>query len=166
MYPCIASHVHLNVHIHNNLTENENSTNIVSIANQYVSQSNTTYMCLRLYIVLKARHLSDSAFCTRFVRLEVPEQALGGIPLGFGLVVEDKPTDFSCTCLIAYTNIHYNSDCHSSPSNGQHANCTSNVTLLAALLYTHVQCHVHVLTPHHYQLRMSLNLHIKVLSLG
>ena len=33
-------------------------------------------------LVLKARHLSDSAFCTRFVRLKVPEQALGGIPLG------------------------------------------------------------------------------------
>ena len=49
-------------------------------------------------LVLKARHLSDSAFCTRFFRLEVPEQALGGIPLGLGLVVEDKPTDFSCTC--------------------------------------------------------------------
>ena len=47
-------------------------------------------------LVLKARHLSDSAFCTRFFRLEVPEQALGGIPLGLGLVVEDKPTDFSC----------------------------------------------------------------------
>ena len=27
-----------------------------------------------------------------FIRLEVPEQALGGIPLGFGIVVEDKPS--------------------------------------------------------------------------
>ena len=44
--------------------------------------------------VLKPRHPSDSAFCTGFfLRLEVPEQALGGIPL---LVVEDIPTDFSC----------------------------------------------------------------------
>ena len=38
-------------------------------------------------LVLKARHLSGSAFCTGFSRLEVPEQALDGIPLGLGLVV-------------------------------------------------------------------------------
>ena len=35
-------------------------------------------------LVLKARHLSGSAFCTGFSR---PEQALDGIPLGLGLVV-------------------------------------------------------------------------------
>ena len=29
----------------------------------------------------------------RFYRLGVPEQALGGIPLGFGIVVEDKPSE-------------------------------------------------------------------------
>ena len=29
--------------------------------------------------------------------LEVPEQALDGIPLGLGLVVEIKPSEFSCT---------------------------------------------------------------------
>ena len=39
-------------------------------------------------LVLKARHLSDSAFCTGFSRLEVPEQALGGIPLGLALIVK------------------------------------------------------------------------------
>ena len=27
----------------------------------------------------------------------VPEQALGGCPLGLGLVVEDRPLEFSCT---------------------------------------------------------------------
>ena len=47
-------------------------------------------------IVLKARHLSSSAFCTGFSRLEVPEQALDGIPLGFGIGYEDKPSEFSC----------------------------------------------------------------------
>ena len=26
----------------------------------------------------------------------MPEQALGGIPLGFGIVVEDKPSELSC----------------------------------------------------------------------
>ena len=36
-------------------------------------------------VVLKARHLGGSVFC----RLGMPEQALGGIPLGFGNVVED-----------------------------------------------------------------------------
>ena len=28
-------------------------------------------------------------------RLEVSEQTLGGIPLGFGIVVEDKPSELS-----------------------------------------------------------------------
>ena len=28
-----------------------------------------------------------------FNRFGVPEQALGGIPLGFGIVVEDKPSE-------------------------------------------------------------------------
>ena len=27
------------------------------------------------------------------------EQALGGIPLGFGIVVEDKPSELSCVCV-------------------------------------------------------------------
>ena len=39
-------------------------------------------------LVLKARHLSGSAFHTGFCRLEVPQQALDGIPLGLGLVVK------------------------------------------------------------------------------
>ena len=39
-------------------------------------------------LVLKARHLSGSAFCTGFSRLEVPEQALDGIPLGLRSVVK------------------------------------------------------------------------------
>ena len=34
-------------------------------------------------LVLKPRHLSGSGFCRS-------EQALGGIPLGFGIVVENK----------------------------------------------------------------------------
>ena len=40
---------------------------------------------------LKARHLGGSIF----YRLGVPEQALGGIPLGFGIVAEDKPSELS-----------------------------------------------------------------------
>ena len=47
-------------------------------------------------LVLKARHLGGSAFCN-FYRLEVSEQALGGISLGFGIVVEDKPSELSCS---------------------------------------------------------------------
>ena len=45
---------------------------------------------LVIIVCHKARHLGGSAFCN-FYRLGVPEQALGGIPLGFGIVVEDKP---------------------------------------------------------------------------
>ena len=39
-----------------------------------------------LSIVLKARHLGESAFLQW---LKVPEQELGGISPGFGIVVED-----------------------------------------------------------------------------
>ena len=45
-------------------------------------------------LVLKARHLSGSAFC--WVRFAGNE--MDGCSLGLGLVVEDKPTEFSCTC--------------------------------------------------------------------
>ena len=47
------------------------------------------------FLVLEARHLGGSAFCNLHW-LGVLEQALGEIPLGFGIVVEDKP---SCTCV-------------------------------------------------------------------
>ena len=57
------------------------------------------------FLVLKARHFGGFAFCNweclkyklggsafcNFHRLGVSEQAMGGIPLGFGIVVEDKP---------------------------------------------------------------------------
>ena len=49
-------------------------------------------------LVLKARHFGGSAFCN-FYRLGVPEQALGGISLGFGIVVEDKLFELSCITL-------------------------------------------------------------------
>ena len=44
------------------------------------------YTCTPL--VLKASHVNDSAFCMEFLRLDVPEQALDGTPLGLGLVVK------------------------------------------------------------------------------
>ena len=56
--------------------------------------------CLFLYVpslyFFKARNLSGSAFCN-FHRLGVPEQALGGIPLGFGIVVKDKASAVELT---------------------------------------------------------------------
>ena len=51
-------------------------------------------MALYTSLVLKARHLDGSAFCN-FYSLEVSEQALGGISLGFGIVVEDEPSELS-----------------------------------------------------------------------
>ena len=36
----------------------------------------------------------DMQFCS----LGVPEQVLGGIPLGFGIAVEDTPCTFTKTC--------------------------------------------------------------------
>ena len=38
-----------------------------------------------------------SSVALPFYRAGVPEQAVGGIPLGFGIVVQDKPTEFPCT---------------------------------------------------------------------
>ena len=50
-------------------------------------------------LVLKARAPIDgSAFCIGFSRLEVPEQTLGGIPLGLGMVMKINFFEFSCTC--------------------------------------------------------------------
>ena len=47
-------------------------------------------------LVLKARHLSGSAFCMSIIG--VPEQALGWLATPrLGLVIEDKPTELSCT---------------------------------------------------------------------
>ena len=55
-----------------------------------------TYIFFNLpSLVLKARHLSGSAFC--WVDIGLPEQAVGGFPLGLRLVVEDRPTELSCT---------------------------------------------------------------------
>ena len=53
-------------------------------------------------LVLKARAPNDgSAFCIGFSRLEVPEQTLGGIPLGLGMVMKINFFEFSCTCTYA-----------------------------------------------------------------
>ena len=47
-------------------------------------------------LVLKARAPNDgSAFCIGFSRLEVPEQTLGGIPLGLGMVMKINFFEFS-----------------------------------------------------------------------
>ena len=47
-------------------------------------------------LFLKAMHPSGSAVAN-FIGWEcMPEQALGGIPLGFGIVVENRP---SCLCM-------------------------------------------------------------------
>ena len=54
-----------------------------------------TYTLVYMYLpplVLKARHLGGSAFCN-VDRLGVPEQALSGIPLDFGIVMEDELHD-------------------------------------------------------------------------
>ena len=48
-------------------------------------------------LVLKARHLSGSAFC--LIDIGLPEQAVGGFPLGSGLVMEDRPSELSCMTL-------------------------------------------------------------------
>ena len=54
-----------------------------------------------LYIynyIYSCRHLHGSTVCN-FHRLEVPEQVLGGVPQGLGIVVEDKPSQLSYTCI-------------------------------------------------------------------
>ena len=68
----------------------------------------TSVAKLDVHVVLKARHLCGS-FCL-WPRLGIPEQALGGIPLGFGIAVEDKPSELSCvyicTCIYKYYMYH------------------------------------------------------------
>ena len=62
-------------------------------------------------LVLKARAPNDgSAFCIGFSRLEVPEQTLGGIPLGLGMVMKINFFEFSCTSgksvMVSLYNVH------------------------------------------------------------
>ena len=63
----------------------------------------TVYVCNSISthvppLVLKARAPNDgSTFCIGFSRLEVPEQTLGGIPLGLGMVMKINFFEFSCT---------------------------------------------------------------------
>ena len=52
------------------------------------------FIRLQKHTVLKARHFGGSAFCN-VNRLGVPEQALSGIPIDFGIVMEDKPSELS-----------------------------------------------------------------------
>ena len=40
---------------------------------------------------------SGSAFC--WVDIGLPED---GFPLGLGLVMEDRPTELSCTCIVFF----------------------------------------------------------------
>ena len=57
-----------------------------------------------LCIVLKARHLSGSAFCTCILCIvNVPEQALGWFPVDLGLVLKDEPSVCTCTLNGCYT---------------------------------------------------------------
>ena len=46
-----------------------------------------------------------TAFCTGFSRLEMPEQALDGIPLGLGLVIEERRLEFSCNDLFCFITV-------------------------------------------------------------
>ena len=61
-------------------------------------------------LVLKARALNDgSAFCIGFSRLEVPEQTLGGIPLGLGvhdIVQEDDDNWYLYNTILWYNTYH------------------------------------------------------------
>ena len=69
------------------------------------------YTHLYMYIlslVLKARHLGGCAYCD-FLRLGVPEQAVGGTLLGCGIVVEDKPS-------FVYTGQHYHEYTDTTPA--------------------------------------------------
>ena len=66
---------------------------IIHVISVYVHPLSYSQMWLPL-LVLKARNLIGSAFCTGFSRLEVPEQAMGGIPLGLGLVVKINHLNF------------------------------------------------------------------------
>ena len=68
----------------------------VSYFNVRIHELSTCTCNLHLLpLVLKARHLTGSAFC--WIDVGLPEQAVGWFPLGLGLVVQDRPTELSCT---------------------------------------------------------------------
>ena len=68
------------------------NANFNSMCHDHCRDVRILWTCTLLYmvskfLVLKARHLGDSAVCTACIsRLEVPEQALDGISLDSGLV--------------------------------------------------------------------------------
>ena len=69
-------------------------------------------------LVLKVRHLGGSTFCNVYMyMLGMPAQALRRSPLGFGIVLKDKPSEFSCTSFVfvqsskAHTGILTSSKC-------------------------------------------------------
>ena len=68
-------------------------------------------------LVLKARAPNDgSAFCIGFSRLEVPEQTLGGIPLGLGMVMKINFFEFSCKLLRNFADNFMYMHMHLSPT--------------------------------------------------
>jgi hypothetical protein len=52
-----------------------------------------------VYVIIKAVYMYNQ--CTVYMYLlglGLPEKAMEWLPLSLGLVAEDKPTEFSCTC--------------------------------------------------------------------
>ena len=75
-------------------------------------------------LVLKARAPNDgSAFCIGFSRLEVPEQTLGGIPLGLGMVMKINFFEFSCIYTLGNPRASYGSTIQYRYSTGTATTC-------------------------------------------
>ena len=64
------------------------------------------YLCIKIFFPMMwfLWLVGGSAFCN-FQWLKVPEKTLGGISPGFGIVVEDEPSELSCILVIVHVHV-------------------------------------------------------------
>ena len=63
--------------------------------------------------VFKARHLLLTKWLCLLLGLGLPEQAMGWLPLRFGIGSKDKPAKFACTLILwLVMDIFFPSDAH------------------------------------------------------
>ena len=80
MYVYVHIHTCLEVHVHVHVP--------LGICSLCISVVLCTVFCVYLYLYVHCTCIQILALCTGYSKLEIPQQALGGIPLGSGMVVK------------------------------------------------------------------------------
>ena len=80
----------LNVSLVNQLLRN----NDITVTLQWSGEAGAVYHVNVLPEISHTELTTHSAFC--LIDIGLPELAVGGFPLGLGLVVEDRPFELSC----------------------------------------------------------------------